>query len=168
MRLSLAPCLLAFSIMTFLVTSLLGAESISAGALLEGTATVIDGDTLEIHGQRIRLDAIDAPESRQQCWHKDGAPYPCGRRSAFALADKIGRAPVKCAQKGHDRYRRIIAVCYLDGQNLNGWMVEQGWAVAFRKYGIDYISLEEHARNTGRGMWEGRFEMPWTWRASDR
>ena len=34
---------------------------------VQGTASVIDGDTIEIHGQRIRLDAIDAPESSQLC-----------------------------------------------------------------------------------------------------
>lgn len=143
-------------------------KAAKADASLAGTATVIDGDTIEIHGQRIRLDAIDAPESRQQCLQEDGSSYPCGRRSAFALADKIGRAPVRCEAKGHDRYRRIVAVCFLGTTNLNGWMVEQGWAVAFRKYGIDYISQEDFARTTRRGLWAGYFDMPWDWRARNR
>ena len=139
-----------------------------ATAPLVGTATVIDGDTIEIHGTHIRLDAIDAPESRQKCWQADGNSYPCGRGSAFALADKIGRTPVRCTPKGHDRYRRIIATCFLGETNLNGWMVEKGWAVAFRKYGIDYIPQEDLARLTRRGLWSGRFEMPWDWRARNR
>lgn len=139
-----------------------------ADAPLIGTATVIDGDTIEIHGVRIRLDAIDAPESRQQCWQTDGKTYPCGRRAAFTLADRIGREPVHCVPKGHDRYRRIIATCFLGETNLNGWMVEQGFAVAFRKYGNDYIAHEDLARESRRGLWSGRFEMPWYWRARNR
>lgn len=139
-----------------------------AAPILVGTAIVIDGDTIEIHGERIRLDAIDAPESSQQCSQADGKTYPCGRRSAFALADMIGRTPVRCEAKGRDRYRRIIAVCFKGGTNLNGWMVAQGWAVAFRKYGKDYIPEENTARENRRGMWAGSFEMPWDWRAKRR
>ncbi len=159
---------ISLAIVMSLPASLYGAMLAAAAPALEGSATVIDGDTIEVHGQRIRLHAIDAPESRQNCWTKDGAPYPCGRRSAFALADKIGRAAVHCTPTGQDRYRRIIAVCELNGTNLNGWMVEHGWAVAFRRYGNDYISHEERAQKNGRGMWEGRFEMPWDWRAENR
>lgn len=159
---------IVFCISMALLASLAGGRESSATPALEGTATVIDGDTIEIHGERIRLDAIDAPESRQQCRQEDGKSYPCGRRAAFALADKVGRAPVRCEPKGRDRYQRVIAVCYRDRTNLNAWMVEHGWAVAFRKYGNDYILQEDTARVYRRGVWGGPFEMPWDWRARNR
>ena len=55
-----------------------------------------------------------------------------------------------------------------NGINLNAWMVEQGWAVAFRKYGLDYVAQEDTARQSRRGLWVGTFEMPWDWRAANR
>ena len=140
----------------------------SAGALIQGTASVIDGDTIEIHGERIRLDAIDAPESSQICLDAAGNRYRCGQKSAFALADMIGRSIVSCQPKGRDRYKRTIAVCFKGETNLNAWMVAQGWAVAFRKYGLDYIDEEDEARLARRGIWAGSFDMPWDWRARNR
>jgi endonuclease YncB( thermonuclease family) len=159
----------ALAIWTALVASLgTGvADSMSAPAI-QGTASVIDGDTIEIHGERIRLDAIDAPESSQLCIDAAGKRYRCGQKSAFALADMIGRSVVSCEPKGRDRYKRTIAVCFKGDINLNAWMVSQGWAVAFRKYGIDYISQEDEARLARRGIWAGSFEMPWDWRARKR
>src|SRR6476646_7451391 len=53
---------------------------------LAGQANIIDGDTLEIHGTRIRLWGIDAPESTQLCRNDDSNLYQCGRASATALA----------------------------------------------------------------------------------
>ena len=64
---------------------------------MAGNPTVIDGDTLEIHGQRIRFHGIDAPESRQLC-RLDGKPWQCGRDAANALADKIARHPSTSAR----------------------------------------------------------------------
>jgi endonuclease YncB( thermonuclease family) len=92
----------------------------------------------------------------------------CGQESAFALADFIGRSVICCEPHGHDRYQRVIAICFKGEINLNAWMVAQGWAVAFRKYGLDYVSQEEEAYLNRRGIWAGTFDMPWDWRAQQK
>jgi endonuclease YncB( thermonuclease family) len=133
-----------------------------------GKASVIDGDTIEIHGKRIRLHGIDAPEGRQPCKDATGKSYRCGQRAAFALADKIKSQTVHCDPNGKDRYRRVIAVCRLGAINLNGWMVSQGWAIAYRYYSKEFVSQEDEARKAKRGMWAGRFMRPYEWRKSQR
>ena len=119
---------------------------------ITGTASVIDGDTIEIHGQRIRLHGIDAPESSQLCERENGQRYRCGQVAALALSDKIGRRPVTCDDRGRDRYGRVIAVCSQSGEDLNAWMVSQGQAVAYRRYSRDYVPMEDAARNGGLGI----------------
>jgi len=69
------------------------------GEVVTGVASVIDGDTLEIRGERIRLFGIDACESRQLCEDASGRPYRCGQQAALALADRIGRGTVRCEGK---------------------------------------------------------------------
>jgi len=135
---------------------------------LIGQATVIDGDTLEIHNKRIRMAGIDAPESRQLCVNADAVEYRCGKDAAFALADYISRAPVSCHGIGHDRYGRLIATCSAHGVNLNAWMVENGYAVAYRHYSGAYVEQEEAAKIARRGVWAGSFQMPWDWRKTHR
>lgn len=97
-----------------------------------GVATVIDGDTLEVHGHRIRLHAIDAPEGKQVCQWSDGSSWYCGQRAALALADKIGRSAATCIGRDHDRYGRMVAVCSVRGEDLNaGWFPKDGrWRIA--------------------------------------
>lgn len=129
-----------------------------------GVASVIDGDTIEIRGQRIRLHGIDAPESGQTCIRRSGQSWPCGQQAALALADKVGRATISCEGQGTDRYQRVIAVCSKGTEDLNRWMVAQGLAVAYRRFSHDYVDAEEGAHRAGRGMWSGTFEMPWDWR----
>jgi endonuclease YncB( thermonuclease family) len=63
---------------------------------LAGVASVTDGDTIEIHGQRIRPHGIDAPENSQLCVRPTGEHWRCGEQASFALADLIGRSIVSC------------------------------------------------------------------------
>jgi endonuclease YncB( thermonuclease family) len=81
-----------------------------AGAIA-GRATVIDGDTLDIHGERIRILDVDAPESRQTCTRPDGSEWKCGQRAATALSDWIGTRIVTCDADRKDRYGRWLARC---------------------------------------------------------
>ncbi len=135
---------------------------------LQGVASVIDGDTIEIHGTRIRLNGIDAPESGQRCQNARGTAWRCGQQAALALSDRIGRRQVNCQQTDTDRYGPVVADCFAGGENLNRWMVREGWAVAYRQYSTAYIAAEDDARTGQRGIWQGRFDMPWDWRAERR
>ena len=121
-----------------------GAGAIAAD--LTGLPSVVDGDTLEIRGERVRLHGIDAPEGRQLCVKPTDERWRCGQNAALMLADLIGRRPVRCEGNERDRYGRLIAVCYLGDLDLNRWMVENGWAVAFRRYSLDYVDAEAEAK----------------------
>ena len=133
-----------------------------------GVASVTDGDSLEIRGTRIRLHGIDAPESRQFCTRPSGQSWRCGQQAALALSDRIGRRSVSCVARDTDRYGRTIAVCSQNGIDLNAWMDAEGWAVAYRRYSLDYVSADTEARSAGRNIWSGTFVMPWDWRRGAR
>lgn len=132
--------------------------------LIVGTALIVDGDTIRIGGTRIRLHGIDAPESEQTCRDGDGNEYRCGQRATSALSNKIGGKTVTCERKDTDRYGRIVAVCRAGGEDLNGWLVSEGHAVAYMRYSFSYVPEEIEARFAGRGIWAGTFTDPEDWR----
>lgn len=132
-----------------------------------GSASVIDGDTIEIHGQRIRLHGIDAPEGDQLC-QVEAKSWRCGQQASLALDAKIAQRPVSCKQKDLDRYHRIVAVCFAGSEDLNAWMVAEGWALAYRQYSTDYVGQERAASAAHKGIWRGSFVPPWEWRTGKR
>ena len=99
---------------------------------------MLDGDTIGVHGIRIRLEGIDAPESRQTC-RAGSIVVRCGRDAAFHLSNRIGRRPVSCEPRGTDRYGRTLAVCFEGGEDLNAFMVRNGQAVAYRAFSQRYV-----------------------------
>ena len=129
-----------------------------------GKARIIDGDTVEIAGERIRLNGIDTPEANQSCLDEAGKRWRCGREATLALTVIVGDQTITCKGDERDKYKRLIAVCFAGGKDLNAEMVRQGWALAYRRYSNDYISAEKEAQEAKRGMWVGEFEPPWEWR----
>ncbi len=139
---------------------------------ISGNAKIIDGDTIKINSKKIRLHGIDAPEFKQMCkkpyltiifltFTKD---YPCGKISTQKLQKKINNKVITCKILDIDRYKRLIGECYKRNLNLNSWLVSNGYAVAYRKYSKKYISNEINAKNEKKGLWQGKFEMPWEFR----
>lgn len=128
---------------------------------ISGAVRVVDGDSLEAAGERIRLYGIDAPELSQTC-RKAGADYACGQEAREALKRLAGGRAVECEGHGRDRYGRLLAVCRAGGIDLNGRQVLDGRAVAYGGYADE----EAQARAAGRGIWAGTFETPGAWRAA--
>lgn len=130
--------------------------------VLADSLRVVDGDTLVLDGERIRLEGIDAPEKTQSCY-RDGIAYPCGLRAKEAL-ERLVRGLEMCQEIGRDRYGRVLGTCYAGGVNINAALVSSGWALAYRRYSTAYVGEEEEARENRRGMWAGEFMEPWEWR----
>src|SRR5258706_15534733 len=133
---------------------------------LTGQATVIDGDTLEMHGERIRLWGIDAPESSQLCRNNESLQYQCGAKAANELDTFIARRPVDCSPESLDQYGRTVAVCSIDGVDPAEWLVRNGLALDWPMYSNGkYDSAQSEADHAGRGIWAGSYVAPWLFRA---
>jgi endonuclease YncB( thermonuclease family) len=136
---------------------------------IAGRASVIDGDTLEIHGTRIRLWGIDASESSQLCRGEDSLPYRCGAKAANELDAFIERRTVDCSPVSMDRYGRTVAVCSIAGVDLAEWLVRNGLALDWPQYSKGKYNEAQHdAEHAGRGIWAGSYVEPWRFRACVR
>ena len=124
---------------------------------------ITDGDSIKIGNNRIRLQGIDAPELKQKC-KKKNQEYNCGADSKKFLKFLIKDSDLTCKYKELDRYNRILGMCFVKGMNINEQMVENGWALAYRKYNKIFIENENNAKKNLRGIWGGDFEKPWDWR----
>ena len=124
---------------------------------------ITDGDTIKINGERIRFSGIDTPELKQTCI-KDGENNSCGLTAKQILIDKIGKNKVKCIEEGRDRYKRILAECFINNESLSSYLVRSGYAFAYRKYSNKFITDEDYARINKLGMWSMEFDYPWDYR----
>jgi endonuclease YncB( thermonuclease family) len=139
--------------------SLLLLSSPSLAGVIVGRATVIDGGTLEIRGQRVGLFGIDAPAAGQTCRDARDGEYACGQRAAQALEYRIGGNVVHCEPQ-HTDGSGVVAICRSWGEDLNAWMVGLGWAFACRSDSTRYVRAEDLARRRHAGMWSGGLDRP--------
>lgn len=135
---------------------------------IRGKARAKDGDSLRVGRREVRLWGIDAPEFDQTC-EREGRPWDCGGAARAALASRVDGRVVVCAPRDRDAYRRIVAVCRVEGRSINEWVVREGWAVDYRRYsGGAYAGAERQARKAARGIWSGRFVRPERFRQRQR
>jgi endonuclease YncB( thermonuclease family) len=135
-----------------------------AAETLSGAATVIDGDTIDIAGTRVRLEGIDAPEAGQTCGGKWFGTWDCGTAARNALQKLVARERVDCENAGHDKYGRMLGLCSVGGRDINAEMVREGLAWAFVKYSTTYVEAEAEARTRKAGIWQGEAEPAWVYR----
>jgi endonuclease YncB( thermonuclease family) len=127
---------------------------------IAGQARAVDGDSLLLAGNRIRLVGVDAPEADQHCWDAAGATWACGREAHRRLVGLVARTETVCRPAGKDRYGRILAACEAGGRDLARTMVVEGMALARPNHAAE----QSAAREAGRGIWAGRFSEPRQWR----
>jgi len=152
------------TIFSCLIALLLCAAAPRFDGPISGPAIITDGDSIRIGRERIRFFGIDAPEMHQSCNDDLGKRYACGEVSRDALRAHVDGAPITCNPVDRDRYGRTVARCYANGEDLNAWMVANGWAVAYREFSRDYVQAEERAHAARLGLWKGEFMLPSLWR----
>ena len=109
---------------------------------------VIDGDTLRLGSQVVRLAGVDAPERGDVC--RGGRD--CGGAATSALASLVRDRRVQCRLTGHDRLGRPFGDCDANGTDLSRAIVAAGWARA-RAEIPGLADLELRARRQGAGLW---------------
>lgn len=135
---------------------------------LSGTVRVIDADTWDVGGTRVRLHGIDAPELDQTCTRASGQGWACGTWATQQVRSLYDGHTAQCARVTQDRYGRTVARCKVQGRDVGQALVSRGLAFAFRKYSTDYVGAESRARSGAAGLHGARVALPWDHRAAKR
>ena len=142
---------------------------VAAGAAeVAGVPKIREADQVQIGNTRIRLGGIDAPSTDQLCLNTKGERWTCGVAARDELTKRFGGKVWTCQARSIDRRGRTVARCQADGEDIQKWLVANGWALAFLRLSKDYEPDEKHAREAKAGMWQGAFIAPWDWRVRNK
>lgn len=147
--------------------SLLASSAAAGQSVVSGVAYAKDGDSLTVGDKEIRLFGIDAPEY-DQTFERHGASWACGAQAARQLSSLVTGKAVVCEQVATDLYGRVVARCRVGTTDVNKMMVALGFAIAYRRYSSDYVSVEESAKANRLGIWSGEFEAPSDFRHAEK
>jgi endonuclease YncB( thermonuclease family) len=142
--------------------------SLAQAADITGVPKIREGDQVQIGTSRIRLFGIDAPSVDQLCLNNTAERWTCGGAARDELTKHAGNKSWTCHVNSTDRRGRAIARCEVDGEDIQKWMVQNGWALAYDRASHDYDADEAAAREAKAGMWQGAFIAPWDWRIRNK
>jgi endonuclease YncB( thermonuclease family) len=156
-------------LMKFLIgVALILLPTMAEAADITGIAKVREGDQVQIGGSRIRLGGIDAPSVDQLCLNTKGERWTCGVAARDELARHTDQKNWSCHVLRPDRRGRVVARCEVDGEDIQKWLVKNGWALSYVRISHDYDADEKAARDAKAGMWQGAFIAPWDWRIRNK
>jgi endonuclease YncB( thermonuclease family) len=155
--------------MKFLVAILLLLlPNMAQAADVTGVPKIRDGDQIQIGNSKIRLGGIDAPSVDQLCLNNTGERWTCGVAARDELTKHAGNKSWTCHTQRTDRRGRQVARCEVDGEDIQKWLVKNGWALSYVRFSHDYDEDEKAAREAKAGMWQGAFIAPWDWRVRNK
>lgn len=154
--LRLLPCLIALACIA----------APAQGQIMSGPATVIDANTLDMTGSRVRLVGLDAPERKQSCT-RSGEDWACGEEAARTLAAIVAEQAITCVAQGADAAGRTLAVCKVRNIDIGQEMLRRGMAIVLDDAPPGYAEASGIAQSLQFGLWAGDFQQPSQWRAAN-
>lgn len=153
----------------FLLAAILSLLPVLAQAAdISGVPKIREGDHIQIGNSRIRLGGIDAPAVDQLCLNNSGERWTCGVAARDELIKHVGNKSWTCHPRNTDRRGHTVARCEVEGEDIQKWLVGNGWALSYTRISHDYDADEKAAREAKAGMWQGAFIAPWDWRARNK
>ncbi len=135
---------------------------------VSGVPKIREADQIQIGNSRMRLFGIDAPSADQLCLNTKGERWTCGVAARDALVKHTEGKSWTCHPGHADRRGRSLARCQVDGEDIQKWLVRNGWALAYTRLSHDYDADQAAAREAKAGMWQGAFIAPWDWRVRNK
>jgi endonuclease YncB( thermonuclease family) len=142
--------------------------AIANAADVTGIPKIRDGDQITIGSTRLRLAGIDAPAIDQLCLNPKGERWTCGIAAHDELVRHVEKKSWTCHVQRTDRFGRSVAKCEVEGEDIQQWMVKNGWALSYVQFSHAYDADEKEARDAKAGMWQGAFIAPWDWRVRNK
>jgi endonuclease YncB( thermonuclease family) len=141
---------------------------VAKAADISGIPRIREANQVQIGNSKIRLGGIDAPSVDQLCLNTKGERWTCGVAARDELIHHVGNKSWSCHVNRVDRRGRSVARCEVDGEDIQKWMVANGWALSYVRFSHDYDADEKAAREAKAGMWQGAFIAPWDWRVRNK
>ncbi len=138
----------AFAALAFAV----GIAAVPARADFSSYAIVRTDGSMSIAGRVVRLQGIWLPTDDYACAVNERPPR-CPSRPVMNLTSKIGAEFVRCQELGYDAAGAVLGRCSVLGEDLGGWMVRNGWAMAGPDAPMEYLQWERLAESRRLGIW---------------